>query len=159
MTEDCRNRVEYYSAGSEYSDYAKAMGWHYYQQDDRRREPVFFANTLCITDKVYAPGKGTKELAIGKVGFVYVLLFIDIIVVFLTIWFINLLWFRYHEYAEAYDVENVEIRDFTLKFSNIPNDHVYGGKDMMLQCQLWNHIETCVRRSFEDKARLEGDTF
>ena len=71
-------------------------------------------------------------MGFGKVGFLYIMIFIDIIVVFLTIWFINLLWFRYHEYVEAYDLENVEMRDFTLKFGNLPNDHIYGGKDMML---------------------------
>ena len=159
LTYDCRNRIEFYSAGSQFSDYANARGWTYYMRDFRRREPVFFANTLCVADKVYRPGKSTKELAMGKEGFIFVILFIDILVVFLTIWFINLLWFRYHEYVEAFDLKNVEMKDFTLKFGNLPSDAVYGGKDLMLQCQLWNHIETCVRRSFEDKARLQGDTF
>lgn len=159
LTYDCRNRIEFYSAGSMYDDYANAKGWHYYERDFRRREPVFFANTLCVADKVYFPGNSDKELGVGKAGFIYFMLFIDVMVVFITIWFINLLWFRYHEFAEAYDLKNVEMRDFTLKFGNLPNDVIYGGKDLMLQCQLWNHIETCVRRSFEDKARLQGDTF
>lgn len=28
---------------------------------------------------------------------------------------------------------------------------------MMLQCQLWNHIERMVKNSFEEKARYKGD--
>ena len=49
------------------------------------------------------------------------------------------------------------MRDFVLRFGNLPNDHIYGGKDMMLQCQLWNHIERVLRNSFEEKARYKND--
>jgi hypothetical protein len=109
------------------------MGWHYHIRDARRREPVIFANVLCIADKIYSPFTD-KELSYGKAQFVYFLLFIDFFVIFLSIWFINFLFFRYSEYAETFDKANVEMRDFVLKFGNIPNDHIYGGKDMMLQC-------------------------
>ena len=40
---------------------------------------------------------------------------------------------RYEEYAEIFDKRNVEMRDFTLEFSNLPFDHEFGGKELMLQ--------------------------
>jgi hypothetical protein len=128
------------------------MGWHYHQQDQRRREPVIFANALCIADKVYSPITN-KEMSYGKSSFVYFMLFIDFLVIIISIWFIFFLFYRYKEYAKVFDDKNVEMRDFTLKFGNIPYDYIYGGKDIMLHCQLWSHIETCLRLSFESKAR------
>ena len=45
--------------------------------------------------------------------------------------FINLLETRYEEYSEVFDKRNVEIRDFTLDFTNLPKDFEYGGKELM----------------------------
>lgn len=134
LNRDCRNRVEYYAAGSQFPDYAEAMGWHYHLRDSRRREPVVFANVLCIADKVYHPFVPGKELGMGKAEFVYVILFLDFLTLMVSIWFINLLFYRYKEYATAFDSTNVEMRDFVLRFGNLPNDYIYGGKDLMLQC-------------------------
>jgi len=61
--------------------------------------------------------------------------------VIFAICFINMLERRYKQYALIFDKRNVEMRDFTLRISNLPNDYEYGGKDLMLQAQLWNHIE------------------
>ena len=36
---DCRNRINYYAAASEYDDYAVDMGWEYHLWDPRIREP------------------------------------------------------------------------------------------------------------------------
>jgi len=47
------------------------------------------------------------------------------------VWFINLLDARYEEYAEIFDKRNVEMRDFTLEFTDLPCDHQYGGKELM----------------------------
>jgi hypothetical protein len=82
---------------------------------------------------------------------------VDFMVVIVSIWFINWLFYRTKQYAEVFDSVNVEMRDFVLCFGNLPNDHIYGGKDMMLQCQLWNHIERITRNSFEENARQKGD--
>jgi hypothetical protein len=94
----------------------------------------------------------------GKDTFVYFMIVVDLIVVIVSIWFINWLLLRTKQYAEVFDSVNVEMRDFVLCFGNLPNDHVYGGKDMMLQCQLWNHIERITRNSFEENARQKGDS-
>lgn len=153
---DCRNRIEFYAAGSRYPDYANSLQWHYYMRD-RRREPVLFANALCIADKIYHPFSG-EEMNFPKTNFVYLMIIVDFAIILISIWFINWLFYRYTQYAEVFDSVNVEMRDFVLRFGNLPNDHVYGGKDMMLQCQLWNHVERVVRNSFEEKARYRGDS-
>ena len=36
--------------------------------------------------------------------------------------------------------------------TNLPPDFEYGGKEIMLQAQLWNHIELTVQKAFEDRA-------
>jgi len=154
---DCRNRIEFYAAGSQYSDYADSLKWHYHVRDFRRREPVLFANALCISDQIYNPASGEPIESFGKDKFVYFMIIVDFIVIVVTIWFINWLLYRTKQYAEVYDSVNVEMRDFVLCFGNLPNDHIYGGKDMMLQCQLWNHIERITRNSFEESARQRGD--
>jgi len=46
--------------------------------------------------------------------------------------FINLLEKRYKDYAEIFDKMNVEMKDFTIEVQNLPLDHEYGGKDLML---------------------------
>jgi hypothetical protein len=43
------------------------------------------------------------------------------------------------------------MRDFTVEVMNLPEDHLYGGKEVMLKAYLWEHIETHVRAAFEDK--------
>ena len=45
---------------------------------------------------------------------------------------INLLEVRYKEYAKVFDKRNVEMRDFTVEIYNLPADHLYGGKDILL---------------------------
>jgi len=49
------------------------------------------------------------------------------------IFFINFLELRYKQYAEIFDKRNVEMRDFTVVLGNLPFDHKYGGKDLMLK--------------------------
>ena len=57
---------------------------------------------------------------------------VDFVIVGLAIWFLCLLDTRYKEYAEIFDQRSVEMRDFTLRIGNLPDDWVYGGKDLML---------------------------
>ena len=57
---DCRNRIEFYAAGSKFSDYADSLKWHYHIRDFRRREPVLFMNVLCISDQIYNPFSGEQ---------------------------------------------------------------------------------------------------
>lgn len=82
---------------------------------------------------------------------------IDIVVVLTIICFINLLEKRYREYAYIFDKRNVEMRDFSLEIENLPFDHEYGGKDIMLQAQLWNHIELTVQKAMEWRAVRSGN--
>ena len=71
-------------------------------------------------------------LPVEKSDFAYFLIFIDFFIVIASICFINMLGRRYREYAHIFDKRNVEMRDFTLRFRNLPNDWEYGGKEMML---------------------------
>lgn len=80
----------------------------------------------------------------NKADIIYFILIMDFIVVFTFICFINFLEIRYKEYAEVFDKRNVEMRDFTVMLTNLPPDFDYGGKEIMLQAQLWNHIELTV---------------
>lgn len=52
------------------------------------------------------------------------------------------------------------MRDFTLEFTNLPYDYQYGGKELILQANLWNFIEKHVEDAImmtagEDKAQRE----
>ena len=49
------------------------------------------------------------------------------------------------------------MRDFSLRIENIPMDMVYGGKELMLHAQLWNHIELLVQKAFEQNAERRED--
>ena len=45
--------------------------------------------------------------------------------------------------------------DFSIKVNNLPFDHEFGGKEALLQCALWCHIENIVKKAMLEKA--EGD--
>ena len=77
------------------------------------------------------------------------IMFIDIIVILSAVFVINLFQKRYREYAKVFDKRNVEMRDFSVLISNLPFDHQYGGKDIILQALLWEHIEKRLQASFE----------
>lgn len=86
-----------------------------------------------------------------KQDFGYAISTIDIICVLLTVILINLLEVRFREYAKIYDKRNVELRDFTVAVENLPCDPAYGGKDILLQAYLWEHVEKHLRAAFEAK--------
>ena len=63
LSPECFERFEYYAAGSHYNHYAMDMNWtagHLYQQDQRRREPVWFGTAFCVADQIYHPFSGEK---------------------------------------------------------------------------------------------------
>lgn len=86
-----------------------------------------------------------------KQAFGYVVSAVDIICVLFTVLLINLLEVRFREYAKIYDKRNVEMRDFTVAVENLPCDQAYGGKDILLQAYLWEHVEKHLRAAFEAK--------
>jgi len=132
FNQDCRSRINYYASHSKFETYATVLDWDFWQRDARVREPVLFAVAMCVADKIYNPLSGAP-MDLEKSQFVYFILIIDFSVVFIMICFINLLEKRYKEYAEIFDKCNVEMRDFTVEVLNLPLDHEFGGKDLMLQ--------------------------
>ena len=48
--------------------------------------------------------------------------------------------------------------DFSIKLSNLPFDHEYGGKESLLQCALWCHLENVVRNRMLEKAEGDDET-
>ena len=112
---------------------------------------MIFGVAFCVADKVYVPFTPTP-FTFGKSQLTYFIVAVDFFVVIFMICFINLLEVRYLDYAEVFDKRAVEMRDFTLEFANLPYDHAYGGKDLMLQAKLWLHIEKHVREALEARA-------
>jgi uncharacterized membrane-anchored protein YitT (DUF2179 family) len=92
-----------------------------------------------------------------KYEFGEILFYIDIACILISVIMINLLEYRYKEYAEIFDKRSVEMRDFTVQIDNLPLDHEYGGTDIMLKAFLWAHIEKFVRKAFEDKLIKSGN--
>lgn len=87
----------------------------------------------------------------SKAQFLYIILAIDVLSILIVIFFFWFLDVRSREYIEVFDKRAVEMRDFTIRFANLPFDHEYGGKDIMLQAQLWNHIEICLLNAIQGK--------
>ena len=59
FNQDCRNRMNYYAAGSKYDDFAtKFKKWHYYRRNAKIREPVIFGVAFCVSDQIYNPFSG-----------------------------------------------------------------------------------------------------
>jgi len=48
--------------------------------------------------------------------------------------------------------------DFTIKVVNLPFNHEYGGKESLLQCALWCHVENIVRKRMLEKAEGDNET-
>lgn len=120
---------------------------------------MFLAVAFCVADKIYNPSSG-EVMSFSKQEFGFVMTIVDLVIVLLTIILINLLDFRFKEYAHLFDKRNVEMRDFTVELHHMPNDCQYYGKDILLQAYLWEHIETHLRASFEsphvaNEAKLE----
>jgi len=125
-------------------------------RDARVREPVLFAVAFCVADKIHNPLSGAA-MDWDKSSFVYLVLIVDFACIFMFICFINFLNKRFKEYSEVFDKRNVEMRDFTIEVENLPFDFEYGGKDLMLSAQLWNHFESFVRESMEASAIANED--
>lgn len=151
----CRRRIWYYSAHSKYTNFAEDLKWHFYRRNAFVREPVLFGVVFCVADQMYDPSGQPMDMYKGD--FVYVILTLDFIVIFLTIWMINLLEWRYKQYAKLYDKRAVEMRDFTVIIRNLPPDFEFGGKDLMLQAQLWNHIEITLEKAIVENAEKNND--
>ena len=49
------------------------------------------------------------------------------------------------------------MKDFTIRIYNLPFDHEYGGKDMILQAQMWNFVEKSVKKHMIE-TEGEGNT-
>lgn len=49
------------------------------------------------------------------------------------------------------------MRDFTVIIRNLPPDVEFGGKDLMLQAQLWNHIEITLEKAMLEYAERSND--
>lgn len=132
FNKQCRQRIEYYSRHSEFPDFAEVFNvsdqWMY---DYRVREPVVFGVALCVADKVYNPISG-EVIEMEKADFTYLIIIIDFACVFIIIFFIQLVEFRYKRYAAIFDKRNIEMRDFTVAITNLPKDFMYGGKKMQL---------------------------
>ena len=132
FNKDCRNRIDFYAEGSKWDYYAKYVKkWKTYQFDARRREPVIFGVALCVADEINIPFT-PNPFPFKKHEFTLFILGIDFFTVFFMICFINLLETRYEEYSEIFDKRNVEMRDFTIRLDNLPFDHEFGGKELML---------------------------
>lgn len=146
--DNCINRVDYLAAGSKYSTYAYSKGYDlFYQRDARRREPVFFAVAFCIADKLYSPTSG-EELDMPKSDLGYLILVIDMLIVFITIFMINLFFRRFQHYSKIFDKKSVEMRDFTVCFKNHVPESVYHGKDIVFQAEVSRHFETVIKQQF-----------
>jgi len=71
------------------------------------------------------------------------------------------------QYRDEYDKSLTEMSDFTLKVSNLAYDLEFGGKEALLQCALWCHLENVVKNRMLEKAdgdqeiqmRIEDDKF
>jgi hypothetical protein len=90
----CRRRIWFYAAHSKFTNFAEDLNWHFYRRNAFVREPVLFGVVFCISDVMYHPFSG-EPLNMKKGDFVYIVLVIDFIVIFTTIWLINLLEWRY----------------------------------------------------------------
>ena len=88
-------------------------------------------------------------MAVKKYELIYFILLIDFICVAISIFFFWLLDRRYREYIMIFDKKAVEMRDFSLRFGNIPNDHLWGGKELCLAASLREHLERHIDRALE----------
>jgi len=71
-------------------------------------------------------------MAIKKFELIYFILLMDFLCVAVSIFFFWLLERRYREYIQIFDKRAVEMRDFTIRFGNVPADYLYGGKELCL---------------------------
>lgn len=151
----CRRRIWFYSSASKFDTFSTDLDYEY-NYNDYIREPVLFGVVFCVSDKIYNPFSG-EETDTYKSDFVYYIILIDLVVIFTTIYMINFLGYRYKQYASLYDKRAVEMRDFTCRITNLPKDFEFGGKEQILQAQLWNHIEISLQRAIERGAKRMGD--
>lgn len=61
-----------------------------------------------------------------------VIVAIDFVSIILLLIYLVFIRFRYKQFAEIFDKRNIEMQDFTIEVTNIPNDYMYGGKRIQL---------------------------
>ena len=71
-------------------------------------------------------------MSIKKGNFIYIVLAIDFVVLLTSIWFFGWLELKHKVYTKIFNKGTVELRDFTIRVGNLPNDYEYDGKDLLL---------------------------
>jgi hypothetical protein len=117
---------------SKYDYFAKVNNWTaFYKRNDWLPEPVIHATALCIADEVFNPFTGAK-MGITKENFLYIIIGLNFFCLVVSIFFFWVLEVRTKEYIEIFDKRNVEMRDFTIRVGNLPNDNKFDYKDLLL---------------------------
>lgn len=126
FSRECRQRLEYYSLHSKFNNYsAKRNQTKQHFFDRRIREPIIFAVAFCKADEIIGWN-------VSKADFLRVIVAIDFVSIILLLIYLVFIRFRYKQFAEIFDKRNIEMQDFTIEVTNIPNDYMYGGKRIQL---------------------------
>ena len=102
---------------------------------------IFYAT--CISEDIPIP---FTDYSLEKDKFALGVVLLDIIVIMSFYIFTQVLRKRQIEYIEEFELQKIQMMDFTVKVSYLPNDLAYGDNEHVLKAHLMSHFEKVLQR-------------
>jgi len=94
----------------------------------------------------------TFEREVNKNDFGILVIFFDFLVIVILIIFVTMLDKRQKAFSEKFQDETIEMTDFCMRFSEMPSNEFFNGKEAVLKAKLWNTMTDVII----DQAKTEG---
>ena len=115
------------------------------KKDDDVPEPVIMAIAGCKQDTVAIKlGEDGVYQEVNKNDFGIFVVVFDFLVVVILIIFVGMLDRRQKAYAEKFQDETIEMSDFCIRFSGMPKNEHFSGKETVLKAKLWNTMTEVI---------------
>ena len=102
----------------------------------------------CNQHNVYIK-EGSFDISFTKENFGILVVLLDFVVILIFLYFIYFLYTRQEEYIEKFEMETIEMSDFTLEFSNLPDEGYYEGKLDVLRAKLWERLQLIMEEQYK----------
>lgn len=81
------------------------------------------------------------EYSITKSRLALAVVLLDLVIIVAFFIFIRVLRLRQEEYIEEFQMQKIQMRDFTIRVKHLPNDLAYGDNEHVLKAHLMSHFE------------------
>jgi len=95
---------------------------------------------------------GGSMYHVNKADFGIVIVLIDFLIIFTFLYFIYFIEIKQIEFCEEFKDQSIEMDDFTVELTAIPNDKFFSGNLHILRAYLWEYVEEIMEDQFKKNA-------